>query len=191
MKAPIASIPLTPYQSVMIHGWMKPTGVLNWKHILSNSKLTWDFLRSQELEPESLKEIQPDPEEWIKHADVKIYMLPDMTCFPTHPIRHMNADIGEIWQMQWPSNTLQAMGVTFQELQDIGLTCEIMAKWCFSLNRWFMLGMRWRDVQGWSHADCAKIFKMSKQAVEMELLKLERIENTENTEKNDKKEKKR
>jgi len=174
MKAGLSSITLTPYQSVKIHGWMKPSGVLNWKHVLKNPKLTWDFLRSQELTAESLKQIQPDPEEWIKHANVKIYMLPDMVCFPAHPIRHMNADIGEIWQMQWSSNILQDMGVTFHELQDIGLTCEIMAKWCFSLNRWFCLGLRWIDIQTWSQAECAKIFKISKQAVEMELLKMER-----------------
>ncbi|EKX31404.1 hypothetical protein GUITHDRAFT_122393 [Guillardia theta CCMP2712] len=165
------AIELSPYQSVMIHGWMRPCSVLTWKHVMASEQLTWPFLRSIGLSPERLKALQPDPAEWVKHGDVQLSMLPDMLCFPVHPILHLRADISEIWQMQLPSQLLEAMGVTYQQLVDIGMTKQIMARWSFSLNRWRSLGFREGDLQGWTDRDCVQVFHLSLQQTQAELRK--------------------
>lgn len=166
------SIELSPYQSIMIHGWMQPCSVLNWRHVLNNPKLTWQFLRSLGIAPQELKRIQPDPDMWVKHCNIRLFMLPDMVCFPVHPIRHLCADISEIWQMQLTSQQLQSMGVTYQELVDIGLTREIMARWAFPLSRWHALGLRAEDIEDWPVQDSARAFKLSTQQAVSELRRM-------------------
>ena len=166
------SIDLTPYQSVMIHGWMKPSSVLNWRHILQNPSLTWEYLRSLGLSPQQLKRIQPDPDMWVRHCNIRLNMLLDMTCFPVHPIHHLKADISELWQMQFNSQQLEAMGVTYRELVDIGLTREIMARWAFPLARWHALGLRAEDIESWPVQDSSRAFRIPTQQAVSELRKM-------------------
>lgn len=173
MTSACLSIPLSAYQAVMIHGWMKPSGMLSWRHIMQNPRLSWEFLRSLGLSPEELKSVQPDPEAWVRHCNIRLYLLPDMLCFPVHPVRHLKADIGELWQMGWPSQLLEAMGVTYPELVVIGLTREIMARWAFSLQRWFALGLRQGDLEDWTCTECARAFHLNRQQAIAELRRLE------------------
>jgi len=167
------SIPLDSYQAVMIHGWARPSSILNWRHVLQNPRLDWEYLRSLGISPEELRTIQPDPEAWVKNCNVRLYLLPDMACFPVHPIKHLHADIGEIWQMRWPSNLLETMGVRYSELVDIGLTKEIMARWAFPISRWHALGLRSEDLEDWNCTDCARAFYLNKQQTMAELKRLE------------------
>jgi hypothetical protein len=165
------AIELTPYQSIMIHGWSRPSSVLAWKHVVGNEALTWQFLRSLGLSPEKLKTLQPSPEEWVRHGNVQLPMVTDMLCFPVHPILHLRADISELWQLKLPSHLLEAMGVTYPQLVDIGMTRQIMARWSFSLHRWRSLGFTEDDLQGWSERDCVQVFHLSLQQTQAELRK--------------------
>eukprot|EP00960_Hanusia_phi_P057229 763500-Hanusia_phi.AAC.8 len=163
------SIALTPYQSVMIHGWARPSSVLAWRQVESDTKLTWSYLRTTGLSAEALKRLQPDPAEWVRHGEIKLHMLPDMLCFPVHPIRHLKADISELWQLQLPSHQLEQMGVTYSELVDIGLTPEIMARWSFSLTRWRALGFCLQDLGAFNERDCFRAFHIPRHQAEAEL----------------------
>lgn len=165
------AIELDPYQSVMIHGWFHPSSVLTWKTVASNDTLTWYYLRSIGLSAEKLKRLQPDPVEWVRYGDVSLPMVTDMLCFPVHPIRHLHADISDLWQMQFPSQVLESMGVSYQQLIDIGMTKEIMARWCFSLNRWRSMGFCLEDLVGWTERDCVHVFHLSLQQTQAELRK--------------------
>lgn len=147
MTEPGKSISLTPYQAVTIHGWLRPSLVLQWKHVLANRALTWPFLRGLELTPEDLKKIQPDPNEWANHTPINITFCRDMACFPLNPIQHLHASIDQIIQMRWHPEELAAFGVGYRDLVRIGMTPEFMPFFGYKIVGWQLLGMTLDDVR--------------------------------------------
>lgn len=141
------TISLTPYQAVMIHGWMKPSLVLQWKHVIQNKNLTWPFLRSLELTPEELKKLQPDANEWANNTPVNLTFCRDMACFPLNPIKHLHASIDQIIQMRWSADELLAFGVTYKDLIQIGMTPDFMPFFNYKIVGWQTLGMKQEDLK--------------------------------------------
>ena len=61
MKKALPHIPLTPGQSVTIHGWMRPKDTLCWTDVLANGRLSMDFLHTKtKITKELLHRMQPD-----------------------------------------------------------------------------------------------------------------------------------
>lgn len=154
----LKTIPLTPYQAVMIHGWFRPVLVLQWKHILSNKNLTWPFLRSLELTPETLKSLQPDPIEWANHTPISLNYCRDMVCFPLHPIHHLHASIEQIISMRCSADELASFGVTYQELVNIGMSPDIMPFFGYKIVGWQKLGMTLMDLKQINNNQLLQLF---------------------------------
>lgn len=151
-------IPLTPYQAVMIHGWLRPILVLQWKHVLLNKSLTWPFLRSLDLSAESLKKMQPDPNEWANHTPIHLHYCRDMVCFPVHPIHHLHAGIEQIIHMRCAADELASFGVTYQELVKIGMSPDIMVFFGYKIVGWQRLGMTIKDLKDFNNNQLSQVF---------------------------------
>lgn len=152
------SIPLTPYQAVMIHGWMKPVLVLQWKHVLNNKMLTWPFLRNLEIPAESLKRMQPDPNEWANHTPIYPHYLRDMVCFPVHPIHHLHCSIEQVIHMRCTADELASFGVTYHDLVKIGMSPEIMMFFGYKIVGWQKLGMTIKDLKDINNKQLLQLF---------------------------------
>ena len=138
---------LSAVQSIKLFGfWDQPREYATWDDI-KHKQLSWRALRVEHgFAPEELHSLQPDKEEWIKRGQLTLADVADMRCFPVHPFRDLRADLGEVWNMRWPPELLQAMGVTFHELREQGMTEAIMAHFGFPLSAWQKLGLRADDV---------------------------------------------
>lgn len=158
MNDNLKPVSLTPYQSVMIHGWLRPILVLQWKHVLANKNLTWSFLRNLELSPETLKSLQPDPNEWANHTPINLHYCRDMVCFPLHPIHHLHASIEQIISMRWSPDELASFGVTYHELVKIGMSPEIMMFFGYKIVGWQRLGMTIKDLKDFNTNQLLQLF---------------------------------
>jgi hypothetical protein len=138
---------LTPNQSIRIFGWWdQPREHLSWEDVKSKV-LSWRVLRVEHgLSADELQRLQPDKQEWIKRGQLTLTDVGDMRGFPVHPFRDLCADLGEVWSMKWPPETLITMGVTFQELRERGMTDAIMCHFGFPLSAWQRLGLRAEHV---------------------------------------------
>ena len=54
----------------------------------------------------------------------------------------MNADLAEVWSMQWSVHELAAMNVTFDQFVDRGITADIVRCFNFPLSAWCELGLK-------------------------------------------------
>ena len=141
------AIKLTPAQSIRIFGWWdQPREYLSWEDVKAKA-LSWRGLRVEHgFSAEELRQLQPDKEEWIKRGQLTLSDVGDMRNFPVHPFHDLRADLGEVWGMRWPPETLIAMGITFHELREHGMSDAIMGHFGFPLSAWQRLGMRPDDV---------------------------------------------
>ena len=138
---------LTPLQSIRLFGWWnQPREYATWDDV-KDKELSWRALRIEHgFRPDELHTLQPDKEEWIKRGQLTLSDVADMRCFPVHPFRDLRADLGEVWNMRWPPEILHAMGVTFHELREQGMSDAIMPHFGFTLSAWQKLGLRADDV---------------------------------------------
>lgn len=134
---------LTPEQSIKIFGWWdQPREYMNWDDV-KTKELSWRDLRLvYGFSALELKRLQPDKDEWLKRSSLSMHDVWDMHVFPVNPFSDFRADLAEVWRMKWPPETLQSMGVTFTQLQEEGMSPEIMRQFGFSLSAWQKLGLR-------------------------------------------------
>jgi len=157
---------VNPRQSVVVFGmWDQPRQVLEWQDVTARN-LTWRTLREvMLLEPERLKQLQPDPIEWVHRASITLQDLPDMTCFPVNPFVHLHADLAEVWSMRWPAETLKNLDVTYEQLRAKGMNPQVMQHFCFTLGQWMTLGLRHEHVLSMDEDCVRRCFDMSKDEV--------------------------
>ena len=160
-------IPLTPGQSVTIHGWLRPRDTLTWTDVLANGSLSMEFLHTKtKITKELLHRMQPDIKAWLNAGRVSVEETPSfMHLWTAHPIKDLNAGLDDMIRFQWDAKTMRAAGVTYADLCEAGMTCETMAVFGYTLYDWSTLGFGRPQAEAIGLADTWRLFKMQKQDV--------------------------
>jgi len=155
-------IPLTAGQAVTIHGWLQPKETLSWVDVLGNPTLTFSFLVSQTRIPvELLHRLQPDINAWVSASRVRLEDIPALTLWGAHPLRDLNADLGDLIHMEWPACVLCRAGVTYADLVDAGMTHDSMGLFGFTLREWGSLGFGPADAERLQASALARLFNLT------------------------------
>lgn len=155
---------LTAGQACYLHGWMAPKLTLSWQDVVSNSSLTFSKLLSAKLSPGALHQLQPDATAWFSAGRVTMAECPLMADqWGAHPVRDFGADLGDIAGQRWAADTMQRMGISYQDLKDLGLTPEGMALFThITLHGWAQLGLSRADVLQVPEPVFTRLFRMTK-----------------------------
>jgi hypothetical protein len=154
---------LTAGQAVFLHGLMAPKRTLSWDDVLANDSLTMCRMLDANLSLVSLHQLQPDPGAWVRAKRVTLLDCPLMVAWAAHPTRDFGAEIGEIADIKWSVDTMLAMGLSYSDLEGVGL--------CFSNMRlfnhvrflgWAQLGLSRAHVVDVPEAVLIKLFGLSK-----------------------------
>ena len=160
---------VTPAQSIKIFGWwQQPRRMASWEN-LKALQFSWRRLRTElGFTAEQLHSIQPDKREWIARGALTLHDLPDMLLFPINPFVDLNADLAEVWSMQWPADLLASMGVTYEQMQRRGLNAQFMEHLNYSVGAWHLLkfGSQHVDEQ-FSETQCMRLFHVNKQELKL------------------------
>ena len=158
---------LTPGQSCYLHGWLNPKQTLCWADIRKNQALSLQNLLSTGLDLDDLHKLQPDVSEWVKAGRVTIADCPLMAdLWGAHPVRHFNADLGDVAGFRWSAETMLRAGLTYAELVDLGLTPQSMVVFThITLCGWAQLGMTRADAAKIPEATLVSLFGLAKQEV--------------------------
>ena len=160
-------ITITPGQAVTIHGWWRARQSLTWGDVLTNHEpeLTFSRLLSLNLQEQDLYMLQPDLHAWIRSGRATVQDCPRMRMWDAHPIRDFKKDLADIIGLKWPIDVMCRVGVTFEDLADLGLTPDTMALFNYTLMRWSKLGFRRQHAEPVHHNTLFRLFGMSKQDV--------------------------
>lgn len=159
-------IELTPGQAVWVFGWVKARKVLTWGDVLANERLTFEYLHKEcNLPAQQLYLLQPEREAWIKMDKVKLDDINFLLTWSTHPIRDMKADLADIAKMNWPADVLKKLGVTYEDLCEIGMTHQTMSLFKLSLHGWSSIGFRRAHASEIPTTDLYRLFRMPWQDV--------------------------
>ena len=122
--------------------------------------MSWSRLRSELLfTPEQLKKIQPDKKMWVQRGALTLFDLPEMTIFPINPFLDLNADLGEVWSMQWQPDLLADMGVTYEQMLARGLNPQFMQHLNYSVGGWYLLKLQSNHIDdSWTDHECGRVF---------------------------------
>jgi hypothetical protein len=75
-------VSVSALQSIKVFGfWRQPVLVLSWTDV-KNLNLTWRYLRTLGIDAQSLKNLQPDKNEWVRTSDVTGIHLPELLSGP-------------------------------------------------------------------------------------------------------------
>ena len=88
-----------------------------------------------------------------------------MRAWDAHPIRDFKADLADLVGMHWPHETLSRMGVTYEDLQGLGLTPETMNLFGYTLMMWASIGLRRSHAEAIPPNTLYRMFGMTKQDV--------------------------
>lgn len=160
------AIHLTAYQAISIYGWREPIRILDWtivkEHRLQFSKLLCDL----KVPAHELKKLQPHKHEWLKEGLMLPEDLPHLLPWKVHAFQDLNMSLAEVMCNGPPSAAfLKETGVTFQQMQEKGLTSDLMKLFPFSVSDWRALGMGRDFLDTLSDVTCGQIFHMPKGVV--------------------------
>jgi hypothetical protein len=158
-------INLTAGQAVSIHGWLRARQVLTWGDVLVNETLTFSSLLSYNLSEQDLYVLQPDLQAWVRAGKASLQDCPRMRPWDAHPIKDFKADLSDIIRAEWPIETMTRVGVTYEDLQGLGLTPEAMPLMNYTLMMWATLGFKRYHAERVPHNTLFNLFGMSKQDV--------------------------
>jgi len=156
---------LTPGQAVCLHGWWRARPSLTWPDVLADEALTFGRLFDVNLREQDLFLLQPDLQAWIKLSRVSLADCPRMRPWDAHPVRDFRADLADLIAMRWSADTLARMGVSYTDLQSLGVTADTMALFNFTLMMWSSLGFQRAHAVEVPHNTLYRLFNMSKQDV--------------------------
>ena len=148
-----------------IHGWWNARQSLTWGDVLSDETLSLVKLLSFNIKEQELYILQPDLQAWVRHSRASLTDCPKMRSWDAHPIRDFKADLADLVGTRWSHEALSRMGVSYDDLLQLGLTPETMNLFGFTLMMWSSMGFRR------SHADpipantLFRLFNMSKQDI--------------------------
>lgn len=163
-------ISLTSGQSVTIFSWFAPKTVLFWDNVVANEKLTWDFLHETcNIPAASLRRLQPSIAMWVKHGGVSPAQALQLIAAPGQPwganalteLRGI-VDISHIIQAKFDSVMLRDTGLTYAELQEFGLSTNLMPMLGLTLYGWITLGLTRSDVDAMTDSEIQGIFSMTR-----------------------------
>jgi hypothetical protein len=156
-------IKLTAGQSVTIHGWMNPKDTLSWVDVLADERLTFSFLHNYtNISLVLLHRLQPDIGAWVSAKRVELLDTPTLLPWGAHPIRDLKADLGDLVYMGWKANMMHAMGVTYHDLVEAGMTPDSMILFGFTLYDWSILGFSEADAAGFSAPALGRLFGLTR-----------------------------
>ena len=159
-------ITITPGQAVTIHGWLKARESLTWGDILNNDKLTFGFLMGTcRLTEHQLHILQPDLQAWIKNKRVFLEDSPWLTLWDVNPVQDFKADLADLIKMKWQAETMQKLGVTYEELVKLGLTHDTMLLFGLTLMGWSQIGFCRQHADVIPEGTLYKLFGMPKVSV--------------------------
>ena len=138
------AIPLTPVQSVTIHGWFTPKRMLSWKDICANKDITTALCSSCGINDELLYVIQPCLQKWVEIHGVSFQDVRYMTKWPLHPFQDLHGYIPDLIEHRYEASLLHKLGINYQELLDENMTIEWMKMFKYSAKEWALLEF---DVQ--------------------------------------------
>ena len=162
-------ITLQPYQAVRLYGWFSRhlKTSLAWSDVCTHSEITMQLCIDNGISLANLKLVQPSLLEWKKHGSLCLTQLPKLSAtFDAHPVKDLQADLADIISMRWSASELHDLGVTYQDLLDIGMVAGTMRLFGYSLLGWITLGFTCQDMQTISDADIYLLFGMSKMNAE-------------------------
>jgi hypothetical protein len=158
---------LTPAQSTRIHGWgtlLKTT--LTWKDVEDRDDVDFDLLIGAGMDTRDLKRLNPDVREWVLHAGCVARHAKQMITWPAHPIADLGGDLSDIIELRSTSKQLKTMGVTYQQLREVGLTPETMRLMNLNFQGWIDMGMTLEDTAAhFSDAQISRVFLLTRSAV--------------------------
>jgi hypothetical protein len=160
---------VTPAQSVKIFGWWnQPRRMASWEN-LKALNMSWRRLRCElGFTPQQLHTMQPDKREWIARGALTLHDLPEMLLFPINPFIDLNADLAEVWSMQWPADVLADMGVTYEQMLRRGLNPQFMQHLNFSVGAWHLLKIGSRHIdETWTEHQCNRVFQVGKDELKL------------------------
>lgn len=149
---------LTNAQSIRVHGWFNPKRTLTWLDIVNTPHMNVQHLFRAGLSSTQLKQLQPSIAEWITHRHASFGDVPYMLDWPLHPIRDLKGNLAVIVEHKYDVKTLLKLGLGYNVLKQMGLTCEWMNMMEFSLRDWLDLGMTSTDANQMSDGEIAKLF---------------------------------
>lgn len=158
-------IALSPGQAVSIHGWLRARQTLTWGDVLTQEGLTFSKLLSFNLGEQDLYVLQPDLQAWTRQGKATLADCPRMRAWDAHPIRDFKADLADLVGMHWPHEALTRMGVTYEDLLQLGLTAETMNLFGFTLMMWASLGFRRPHAEATPPNTLYRLFGMAKHEV--------------------------
>ena len=130
---------LTPRQATLLHGWVWTKPTLIWADVLSLN-LTLDKLLAVGLSVRDLVMLQPDPEQWVKHAGAGMKHMRMMIVWPANPFDHFGADLADLLATRPTVSELVKMDVTYDQLVRNGMTARTEAMFKFCAEEWEVLG---------------------------------------------------
>ena len=154
---------LTAGQAVFLHGFMSPKRTLSWDDVVANDALTLSRLLAANLPLTALHHLQPDTAAWVRARRVTLADCPRMAPWGAHPTRDFGADLGSIADAKWPVDTMLAMGLTYADLQDVGLCVSNMPLFSHvRLLGWAQLGLSRAHVVDVPEPALVRLFGLSK-----------------------------
>ena len=130
---------LTARQATQLHGWLWTKPTLTWKDVVAR-KLTFDRLVAVGIPIRELVVLQPDPAQWVEHADVGLKHLRKMLEWPANPFDHFGADLADLLGMRLSVVELVRMDVTYDQLVRNGMNARTEAMFKFSPEEWEVMG---------------------------------------------------
>jgi hypothetical protein len=158
-------ITITPGQAVTIHGWLRARQSLTWGDVLMNQELSFSRLLAFNLQEQDLYMLQPDLHAWIRAGRATVHDCPRMRMWDAHPIRDFKKDLADIIALRWPTDVMSRVGVTYQDLAELGLTPDTMSLFNYTLMMWSTLGFRRQHAEPVPPNTLFRLFGMSKQDV--------------------------
>jgi hypothetical protein len=170
-------IPLTPGQTVTIHGWMTPKETLSWSDVLGCEHLTFSFLyHHARVSKDLLHRLQPDIAAWVSAKRVELQDMPLLSPWGAHPIRDLKADLGDLIHMGWCAESMRKAGVTYADLVDAGMTPSSMPLFGYTLYDWSTLGFSEPDAAKLSAPEVGRLFGLTRADVSRCFMATPRVE---------------
>lgn len=198
------TIPLQPYQSITIHGWMNPKWTLTWNDVMQNDGITVRMLvtkagitqvtccfcgflfgeptlthtYTQTQTQQQLRRLQPDVTKWIKTKNLSFSDVPYMLEFPLHPITHLGGNIATLIDYQYPPEVLQKLRITYRLLKEgLYMNTQWMMMFHFTLAEWQMLGFTRADLGAMDTHEIMAVFESDRKTVDTAMRFIENSNN--------------
>jgi hypothetical protein len=143
---------------------MRPKNTLSWMDVLSNEKLSMEYLHTHTKIPkELLHRMQPNIKAWVQANRAHLSDIPSFIhVWAAHPIKDLKADLGDIMGFNWNAKTMRQVGVCYEDLKEIGMTHEAMAMFGYTLYEWSTLGFTRADADAIDAPTLTRLFRMTK-----------------------------